>query len=154
MNRNQPAIRSVLLLKLLFTSTIAMAAFLPSLVLICATDKPQHGWNTSSGDMLWLTTIFAPGLVILGSLGHKAIRRVEQGIPVFPEPAVLGGAAIGALVVSGMLLVDGVTDPTSGIVMAIPGTLLASQVSGALAGAVITGLARRLSAGRTRARNG
>jgi hypothetical protein len=61
---------------------------------------------------------------------------------------VLGGAAVGAVIVSAVYLVDGVTDVTSGIIMSIPGVLLASQTVGALAGAVITAVARKWFARR------
>jgi hypothetical protein len=48
----------------------------------------------------------------------------------------LGGAAVGAVIVPAVYLVDGVKDPTSGMSMAIPVMLLASKSVGALAGAV------------------
>jgi len=50
--------------------------------------------------------------------------------------------------VSEVYLVDGVTDVTSRIIMAIPGVLLASQTVGALTGAVITAVARKWFARR------
>jgi hypothetical protein len=75
------------------------------------------------------------------------ISRAEHGVRGWPEPLVLGGAVIGALIVSALQLVDGVADPTSGIIMAIPGMLLAMQTIGALAGAMVTVVAQKLLAG-------
>ena len=98
--------------------------------------------------MLWLTVLFAPGPAVLAWYGYRTIRKAEHGVRGWPEPPVLGGAAIGALIVSALYLVDGVTDPISGIIMAIPGMLLASQTVGALAGALITAVVQKLAAGR------
>ena len=132
----------------LFAFTGGSAVLLPLVVLFGVRDAPQHGWDTSAGDALWLTALFAPGPAVLAWYGYKTIRRAEHGIRGWPEPPVLGGAAIGALIVSALYLVDGVTDPTSGIIMAIPGTLLASQGVGALAGAMITAVTQKLLTGR------
>lgn len=134
-------------LRWLFAFTGVAAFLLPLLILVSVRNKPQYGWDASAGDVLWLTVLFAPGPVALAWYGYKTTRRAERGVRGWPEPPVLGGAAIGALIVSALFLVDGVTDSTSGIVMAIPGTLLWSQLIGALAGAVITVVARRLLAG-------
>ena len=95
--------RTLRYLRWLFAFTGGAAVLLPLLVLFSVRDAPQHGWNTSAGDVLWLTALFAPG------------------------PAAL---------------------PTGGMIMAIPGMLLASQAVGALAGAVITAVAQWLRAGR------
>jgi len=140
--------RTLRYLRWLFAFTGGAAVLLPLLVLFNVWDAPQHGWNSSVGDALWLTVLFAPGPVVLAWYGYKTIRRAEHGLRGWPEPPVLGGAAIGALFVSALYLVDGVTDPTSGMIMAIPGMLLASQAAGALAGAVITAVAQWLRAGR------
>ena len=142
------AMRTLRYLRWLFAFTGGAAVLLPSLVLFGVPDMPQHGWGTSAGDVLWLTVLFAPGPAVLGWYGYKAASRAERGVRGWPEPPVLGGAAIGALIVSALYLVDGVTDPTSGIIMAIPGTLLASQGVGALAGAMITAVTRKLLTGR------
>ena len=142
------AMRTLRYLRWLFAITIGAAVLLPALVLFGVTDKPQHGWSTSAGDVFRLTMLFAPGLAVLGWYGYKATSRAEHGARGWPEPPILGGAAIGALIVSALQLVDGVTDPIGGIVMAIPGMLLAAQTVGALAGALITAVAQKLVAGR------
>ena len=134
-------------LRWLFAIIVGAAVLFPSLVLLGVPDTPQHGWSTSAGDVLWLTTLFAPGPAVLAWYGCRAINRAERGVPGWPAPPVIGGAAIGALIVSAFQLVDGVTDPTSGVIMAIPGMLLAIQTVGALAGAVITAVAQKLLAG-------
>jgi hypothetical protein len=141
------AVRTTRYLRWLFVCTVGAAVLLPSLVLLGVPDAPQHGWSTSAGDVLWLTALFAPGPAVLGWYGNHAIKRAERGVQGWPAPPVLGGAAIGALILSTLQLVDGVTDPTSGIIMAIPGMLLAIQVVGALAGAVIAAVAQKLLAG-------
>ena len=135
-------------LRWLFTFTAGAAVLLPLLVLLSVPDTPQHGWSRSAGDVLWLTVLFAPGPAVLAWYGYRTIRKAEHGVRGWPEPPVLGGAAIGALIVSALYLVDGVTDPISGIIMAIPGMLLASQTVGALAGALITAVVQKLAAGR------
>lgn len=142
------AMQTLRYLRWLFAFTVSAAVLLPSLVLLGVPNMPQRGWSTSTGDVLWLTALFAPGPAVLGWYGFKAISRAEHGVRGWPEPPVLGGAAIGAVIVSALYLVDGVTDPTSGIIMAIPGMLLASQAVGALAGALITAVAQKLIAGR------
>jgi hypothetical protein len=140
-------VRTARYLRWLFAFTVGAAVLLPSLVLFGVPDKPQHGWSTSAGDVLWLTALFAPGPAALGWYGCRAVSRAEHGVRGWPGPPVLGGAAIGAIVVSVSQLVDGVTDPTSGVIMAIPGMLLAMQTVGGLAGAVITAVAQKLLAG-------
>ena len=140
--------RTVRFLRWVFALTAGVAILLPLLVLFSVRDTPQYGWDTSAGDLLWLTALFAPGPAAVAWYGYKSTGRAEHGVRSWPEPPVLGGAAIGALIVSALCLVDGVTDPTSGIIVAIPGMLLTSQAVGALVGAVITALAQRLLAAR------
>ena len=141
------AVQTLRYLRWLFAFTVGAGVLFPSLALLGVPDTPQHGWSTSAGDVLWLTALFAPGPAVLGRYGNYAINRAERGVPGWPAPPVIGGAAIGALIASTFQLVDGVTDPTSGIIMAIPGMLLAIQTVGALAGAVITAVAQKLLAG-------
>lgn len=98
--------------------------------------------------MFWLTALFAPCPVLLAWYGFRAVSKAERGVRGWPEPPVLAGAAVGALVASALQLVDSISDPTSGIIIAIPGMLLALQTVGALAGAVTVAVAQKLLAGR------
>jgi hypothetical protein len=139
--------RTVRCLRWLFVVTVAASILFPSLVRLGASNLPQHGWSKSAGDVLWLTALFAPCPALLAWYGYRAVSKAERGMRGWPEPPVLGGAAVGALIVSALQLVDSITDPTSGIIIAIPGMLLALQTVGALAGAVIAAVAQKLLSG-------
>lgn len=135
-------------LRWLFVVTVGVSILFPSFVLLGASNLPQHGWSKSAGNVFWLTALFAPCPALLAWYGYRAVSKAERGIRGWPEPPVLGGAAVGALVVSTVQLVASITDPTSGIIIAIPGMLLALQTLGALAGALIVAVAQKLLAGR------
>ena len=84
-------------LRWLFAIIVGAAVLFPSLVLLGVPDTPQHGWSTSAGDVLWLTTLFAPGPAVLGWYGNYAIDRAERGVPGWPAPPVIGGAVVTAV---------------------------------------------------------
>lgn len=140
--------RVLSLLRWLFILIACAAILFPSLVLLGASNLQQHGWSTNAGDVFWLTALFAPCPALLAWYGYRTVSKAERGVHGWPEPPVLGGAAAGALLVSALQLVDSISDPTSGIIIAIPGMLLALQTVGALAGAVIAAVVRRLLARR------
>lgn len=142
------AMRTLWRLRWLFIVTAGTSILLPSLALLGASNLPQHGWGSSASDVFWLTALFAPCPALLAWYGYRAVKKAERGVRGWPEPPVLGGAAVGALIVSAPQLLDSIADPTSGIIIAIPGMLLALQTVGALAGAVIAAVAQKLLAGR------